>query len=152
MPEWVIQSLTILERQTIHSLDTRKPLLWCSVACFLLMLTSMDILFAYLFFVEQRELYHYPWMLLELIFFLVYWQISWSTRCTWEASTQWCCTEGCLILICWKIVHLLFLSFWQGGIICVFLYILSSFGCNLLLNVIVLVLVRISLTINSPFL
>ena len=55
MPEWVTRSPTILERQTIHSLDMRKPLVWCSVACFLLMLTSIDFLFAFFFFVEQKN-------------------------------------------------------------------------------------------------
>jgi hypothetical protein len=153
MPEWVTRSLTILERQTIHFLDMRKPLLWCSVACFLLMLTSIDFFFAFHFLCLTRELCCYSWMLLELIFYFLFChQICWATRCTWEASTQWCCTEGKLI-------------YWYAGEYCIFRFRLSArghnlhfsvyaitFSCSLLYIIIVPVLVRIDLTMNSPFL
>jgi hypothetical protein len=56
MPEWVTRSLTILERQTIHSLDMKKPLLWCYVACFLLMLTGIDFLFAFFFSLLNKRI------------------------------------------------------------------------------------------------
>lgn len=44
------------------------------------------------------------------------------------------------------------LGYWKVDIIGIFLYILSSFRCNFLFIIIVLVLARIDLTINSPFL
>lgn len=48
----------------------KKPLPWCFVACFLLMPTSIDFLFAFFIpYLNKRVVYCYSLMFLELIIF-----------------------------------------------------------------------------------
>lgn len=51
---WVTRLHTTVERQKTHYLDMRKPLLWCSAACFLLMQTSIDQLLVLIGFLKSR--------------------------------------------------------------------------------------------------
>lgn len=134
MLEWVTLLLTMAERLTIHSLDMRKPLLWCSVACFLLMLTSIYLLLTLFFLSWAKELYCYSWMYLKLIISLLSFVVRFPDLRDALEKLQLNDAALKVILICWKIVHLLFLDFCQRIIICFFLYMLSPVSCNLLFN------------------